>query len=85
MSIYPVKRGVFCMRMQKYPGFYGFWAILAPFWGPFWGPKSVNVGIDFMLNFILFFMSHLGRFGDDFGAILVAKEGPKLEIVKYEK
>ena len=49
-------------------------SVLGRFWGPFGTPKSINVGIDFVIYFVMCFLSLLERFGVDVGAILVSKE-----------
>ena len=41
--------------------------------GSFWTPKSMIFDIDFVLIFVMCFLSPLERFGVDFGALLVSK------------
>jgi len=48
----------------------------------FWTPESIHSGSDFMIHFVMCFLLLLERFGIDFGAFLVSKEYPKLEISK---
>ena len=53
--------------------------------GSIWDPKRNKFGYIFCAYFVMCFLSLWERFGIDFGAILVSKEPPKSEIVKYEE
>ena len=49
-------------------------SVLASFWARFWIPKSINLGIDSMVIFVMCCLLLLVRLGVDFGTLLVSKE-----------